>query len=105
MFEYQFPNGEKDKCWSKGLVTAVCKGKPDHRWKKSQFGKKYSRMGKAAEIEWNKIDEDGKISVEKETTIVPIDPKKWNKYVVGGWRFEYDIGSIISISHNIALNI
>ena len=45
------------------FITAVCKGKPEHSWKKSQFGKKCFQRSKAVEIEWDKINEDGKISV------------------------------------------
>lgn len=37
-------------------------------------------------------------TVEKESTIETLNPKKWNKNVIGGWQ--YDVGIILDNINN-----
>ena len=86
-----------DTRWCGGIIRDVCKGLPTHRWNISGFVQKYFKAGEAAKVEWDSMPEV-ESNIAKETTIEVLDPKKWNKNVIGGWQ--HDVGNILSNINN-----
>ena len=82
------PDGSSELLWCAGRVNLVCDG--SNMVPKSRYEK-----GKAAMIMW---DANPNINVSPETPngepqhLAPqkLLPSKWNRTVVGGWRFSLD---------------
>ena len=97
--EFLCEDGKTEIRWCKGLVKEVCRGRNDN-WLVDGHTKKYYEKHEAAKIEWDNIVEDSGTYIKKHTTIEPIDPKKWNKYISGGWRYEFDIDTIFGLNNS-----
>ena len=91
VFEFETPN-EKDETttvWRRGVVKEVCNGE-QHGWVVPRHRTKCHKAGEAARVLWDAMPENG---TEEEETVTELCPKKWNKGVIDGWRF--DVVSIL----------
>ena len=79
---------ETDVCWCGGVIKEISDG----TWiipTVSGRGKKCYKKGEAADIYWEAVETAGFLAGR---AIVELNPRKWNKEVVGGWR--KDLGDI-----------
>ena len=87
-FDLNDAGTDTDVCWCGGVIKEICDG----TWiipTKSGRGKKCYKEGEAADIYWDAVESAG---FEAGRAIVELNPRKWNKEEVGGWR--KDLGDI-----------
>ena len=87
-FDLNEEGTETSQCWCGGVIKEICDG----TWiipTVSGRGKKCYKEGEAADIYWDTIESAGFLAGR---AIVELNPRKWNKEVVGGWR--KDLGDI-----------
>ena len=89
-YVYEFDNDIDDKGdtkvleWCGGIVERICDG----TWIIPGARTKCYKEGEAAEIFWDAIICAG-IPQPQSRTIERLDPRKWNKHVVGAWRRDF----------------
>ena len=79
---------ETDVCWCGGVIKEISDG----TWiipTVSGRGKKCYKKGETADIYWEAVKSAGFLAGR---AVVELNPRKWNKEVVGGWR--KDLGDI-----------
>ena len=82
-FETEVGAGEKYMRWCSGVVMRICDG----TWVKPGTYRARYKVGEAAEVLWDAIDEGkGNLQMPECRTQEPLDPRKWNKDVHGSWR-------------------
>lgn len=68
----------KELCWCSGTVKEICDG----TWIKNGRERAVWKAGEAIEVDWDPIGD----TIPGGVTRVAINPRKWNKDVVDGWR-------------------
>ena len=85
---YDLENGSTDLRWCQGLVNEISDGSNMVQLGKRTKSKCYD-ANKAVMVLWDPIPE---LDMPEQETVQPLLPSKWNKQVVGSWRF--DVGDV-----------